>query len=299
MKKLFILLFFFFLLTDLAGCKVQDGNEYSTSQILENVETFTQSEITTTSIFEQTLLTLEELSSTLNNSIEETTTIALTQTLPSAAKKSESKRVIAIDAGHQAKGNNEKEPIGPGASESKAKVASGTQGTATKVPEYQLTLEVSLKLRDALEDKGYAVFMIRESHDVNISNRQRAVLAAEANADILVRIHADGADTSSAKGMSTLCPSSKNPYIPHLYAQSKALSQYILSAMAKATNAKNRGVSEVDNMSGINWSSIPVTIIEMGFMTNPEEDRLMQTADYQEKLVSGMVTGIEEYFANQ
>ena len=69
--------------------------------------------------------------------------------------------LIAIDPGHQEKGNFGQEPIGPGASQTKTKVAGGTKGRSTGVPEYQLTLDVSLKLRDILEDKGYKVLMIR------------------------------------------------------------------------------------------------------------------------------------------
>jgi len=204
--------------------------------------------------------------------------------------------IIAIDPGHQAEGNFELEPIGPGASQSKAKVASGTRGVSTKVPEYKLTLEVSLKLRDELLARGYNVFMIRETNNVNISNRERAAMATEAGADIFVRIHADGSANSSVNGILTICPTSRNPYISQLYTQSRALSEDILNAMVAATGARKRGVSEVDNMSGINWSTIPVTIVEMGLMSNPTEDQLMQTEEYQRKLVIGIANGIEQYF---
>jgi N-acetylmuramoyl-L-alanine amidase len=153
-----------------------------------------------------------------------------------------------------------------------------------------------LKLRDELLIRGYKIFMIRETDDVNISNRERAVMATEAGADIFVRIHADGSENSGVNGILTMCSTNRNPYVSQLYTQSRALSDDILNAMVAVTGARKRGVLEVDNMSGINWSTIPVTIVEMGLMTNPTEDRLMQTDEYQRKLVIGIADGIEQYF---
>lgn len=208
-------------------------------------------------------------------------------------------RYVAIDAGHQAQGNNEKEPIGPGASTTKPKVASGTQGASTGTPEYELTLAVAQKLKAELQARGYEVLMIRESHDVNISNRERADMANNSGADIFVRIHADGADSSSAHGASTLYPGPDNPFVSSISAQSRVLSQEIVDGLCAATGASNRGAIIRDDMSGINWCTIPVSIVEMGFMTNPEEDELMETDAYRQKLAQGIADGIDAYFDQQ
>ena len=205
-------------------------------------------------------------------------------------------KIIAIDAGHQGKGNSEKEPIGPGSSEMKAKVASGTQGTATGIPEYQLTLAVSLKLKQELIDRGYQVYMIRETNDVNISNAERAQMADKSGADIFVRVHANSLNDSSVQGALTMCQTSKNPYNGSLYSKSVSLSKAVVNGICNQTGFKNRGVQETDSMSGINWCNIPVTIVEMGFMSNADEDKKMATEEYRDKIVKGIADGIDAYY---
>ena len=205
-------------------------------------------------------------------------------------------RVVCIDPGHQLKGDSTKEPIGPGATETKAKVASGTTGVATGVPEYQLTLDVALKLQAELESRGYQVVMCRTTNNVNISNSERAAVANNAGAGAFLRLHANGASSAGVSGAETLAPSTSNPYCASIAAASQTLSKCVLDCMCAASGATNRGVKIYDNMSGINWSKVPVTIVEMGYMTNPAEDQAMQNSDYQAKLVKGMADGVDKFF---
>lgn len=207
------------------------------------------------------------------------------------------KLLIVIDPGHQARGNYDREPIGPGASETKAKVSSGTQGCVTGLAEYELNLMVSLKLKEVLEGRGYAVILTRDSHNVDLSNSQRAQIANEAGADAFVRIHANGSEDSSASGAMTICQTPENPYNGDLYPRSHELSQCVLDGLVASTGCKREFVWETDTMSGVNWCAVPATIVEMGYMSNPQEDRMLSQEDYQWKIANGIADGIDAFFA--
>ena len=213
----------------------------------------------------------------------------------STAVPPEYKGLVVIDPGHQQYANTEQEPVGPGASETKIKVSGGTTGTATGVPEYELTLDIGLQLRDKLLERGYQVIMVRDTNEVDISNSERAEIANEADADVFIRLHANGSPDSSVTGAMTICQTPANPYNGDVYEQSRALSENILDSYIYKTGINRQYVWETDTMSGINWSEVPTTILEMGFMSNTGEDRSMQDDDMQQKMVEGIADGIDEY----
>jgi N-acetylmuramoyl-L-alanine amidase len=205
------------------------------------------------------------------------------------------KYVIVIDAGHQTRAMGEKEPIGPGATETKAKVTGGTQGSFTRLAEHELNLRVALALRDLLVEQGYTVVMVRETGEVEISNAERAQMANAAGAHVNIRIHANGDNDASVKGAMAVCQTPENPYNASIYQTCRALSDAVLEAFCDSTGIEKRRVWETDTMTGTNWASVPTTIIEMGFMTNAEDEAVLAANDFAAKAAEGLANGIAAY----
>ena len=208
------------------------------------------------------------------------------------------KYTICIDPGHQLKGDSDTEQMAPDSGSYKARVSSGTAGIATKKPEYELNLEASLKLKHILESRGYKVLMTRESHDVNISNMERAIFANENNADMVVRIHADGSNDSGVTGACILIPSKDGKYTSGIFSDSSECAKYVNENM-KNNGFKVNGIFERSDLTGFNWSKVPVVLVEMGFMSNYTEDQNMASPQYQEKMMKCIADGLDQYFKNK
>ncbi|MBQ5430117.1 MAG: N-acetylmuramoyl-L-alanine amidase [Lachnospiraceae bacterium] len=213
----------------------------------------------------------------------------------SAKKRQRSDLTIGIDPGHQSRGNFSTEPMGPGSSTKKIKVAGGTHGTTSGIPEYKLTLAVAKYLKKELKARGYKVVMTRSRNDVDISNKERAEKLNK-KCNIAIRLHADGA-AASANGASALYPSTKNPYLKEsVCKKSKKLSEKLLTAYCKGTSIRKRGLSARDDLTGTNWSKIPVALIEMGFMTNRSDDTYMAKTKNQKAMAKALADGVDAYY---
>jgi N-acetylmuramoyl-L-alanine amidase len=207
-------------------------------------------------------------------------------------------RVVVIDAGHQAKADMRREPIGPGSKKRKPRVTSGTSGVVTHKRESVINLQVALKLRDALQKQGVKVIMIRTSQKVDIANSQRAKTANAAHADLFIRLHCDGTTNSKIHGFLTLVPA-KNKWTRKIVKSSARAGRDVQTATLKTTHAKDRGIIGRGDMSGFNWSKVPSIIVEMGVMTNRAEDRRLSKKSYQAKLVTGMTAGIMRFLSGK
>ena len=207
---------------------------------------------------------------------------------------------VVIDPGHQGSwvDMSAQEPMAPGSSETKAKATTGTQGSYSGVPEYEVNLQVSLALEQELSARGYKVVMTRTDNDTAISNKERAELATREAADITVRIHANSDGSSQAAGALTMAPTSSNSYLdPVLIENSNMLASCILEHYCSATGLQNRGVISADTMTGTNWSTIPVAILEMGFMSNQGDDLYITDTANHALMAQSIADGIDEYFS--
>lgn len=221
-------------------------------------------------------------------------TILLGQIKPMYAKEN---FVVCIDPGHQAKGDPKGEPVAPGSGSRKARVASGTAGVGTKKPEYAVNMEAGLILKGLLEQKGYKVVMTRETNDVNISNVERAQVANNAKADMTIRLHCDSIANSGKSGTVLIVPSKTGKYTAGIYPASFKYAECLKKAL-QDSGVKVNGIFERSDMTGFNWSQVPVVIFEMGFMSNWNEDRMLCDPNYQTKLMQAVVTAIDAYHAS-
>lgn len=205
-------------------------------------------------------------------------------------------KTIVIDPGHGNKSNLEKEPISPGSNVLKIKDGGGAQGVITKTPEYEINLKVALKLKDILLSRGYLVVMTKTEVSENPGNIERAEVGNKALADLVLRIHADSSENESAMGASMLIPSPINNETKKIYSQSKRCGNIIISRVTSEVGMKNRGIVERDDLTGFNWSNVPVILIEMGFLSNKSEDKLLSTNDYESKIAVALADGIDNCF---
>lgn len=223
------------------------------------------------------------------------TTPSATPSAPAAPKvPATANGVVVIDPGHQAKQIKTPEPIGPGSSQKKPGTSTGTSGVVTRKPESELALEVSLKLRSELQKRGVKVIMTRTTQNVSLTNSQRAAIANKAHADLFIRIHADGSTDRSRRGIQTLIPA-PNKWTKPIVKQSTIAGRDVQSAVLRTTGAIDLGVTPRGDITGFNWSKVPTTLVEVGFMSNPVEDRLLSTQAYQRKLAVGMANGVVTY----
>ena len=207
--------------------------------------------------------------------------------------------IIGIDPGHQLHSNSGLEKVSPYGEETKKKVSSGTQGVYTRVPEYEINLQVGLKLKEELETLGATVIITRETHDVDISNAERAIIMNDANADAVIRIHADGSSNPEVYGMHMLVPSLGCMHNETVEKESEILANALKTTFIEYTGAKLRDNSYRSDITGFCWSTVPVCLIEMGYMSNEAEDRMLVSDEYQNKIVDGLVQGFIKYFDNK
>lgn len=198
---------------------------------------------------------------------------------------------ICIDPGHQIKGNYEKELCAPWSDTLKSKCTSGTCGNFVGTDEYVINLQISLILRDKLVALGADVLMTREIHEVDISNKERAEMANQYGADITLRIHCNSADSAAAEGIDLYIRDVGDGSSEYKQKSDKdyAIAKEMLEYICNATGGKKRNVNRSDAYTGINWCENTCVIVECGFMSNEKEDRLLNTADYQDKIAQGIV----------
>lgn len=184
-------------------------------------------------------------------------------------------KVIVIDPGH---GGSDPGAVGP-----------------DNIQEKTITLAVALKVKELLEQAGATVVMTRtDDRDVYAPNDSaedelgaRAAVGNKNKADVFVDIHANYFANPQVRGTGTY-------YYPKS-AYDKLLAQSIQNSVVNAGNLNDRGIFQA-NFYVLKHTLMPAMLIELGFISNPEEERLLDTPQFQQKLAQGIVNGLSNFF---
>ena len=202
---------------------------------------------------------------------------------------------IVIDPGHSSTGKSGNEPVSPNSSTTKLKDGLGATGSYTNIPEHKTNMSVALLVKKELTSKGYNVILTKQDVAESKSNIERADVGNKNNADLVVRIHADSAENSSISGASMHVPAN-NEYTSSFYKISKSYGTTILNTYVDEIGIKNRGVIERNDLTGFNWSKVPVVLIEMGFLSNKEDDNFVSNTANHPKIAKAISDGIDKCF---
>ena len=199
--------------------------------------------------------------------------------------------LICLDPGHGtlATVGRQTEPIGPGSSQLKIKDGGGTAGEAP------VALGIALRTRALLEREGYRVAMTRTGRTYAGGNIERARFCNARHAALMIRIHADGATSSALHGLKTLVPALHRGWTDDIYASSLRAARKVQAALVLQTHARDLGILKRSDLTGFNWANVPAILVECGFMTNPAERRLLQSASYQLKIARGLLAGAKAF----
>jgi len=184
------------------------------------------------------------------------------------------KKVIVIDPGHGG--------FDPG--------KTGTNGENEKV----INLKISQRLQEYLEQSGSYVILTRETDEAladskNADLKKRKEIANESEADILVSIHQNSFPKMSAKGAQVFYYNSS--------AKGKMLAQCIQESICTLADSSNqRQIKANTDYYVLRTSKVPAVIVECGFLSNTEEEKKLNTEEYQEKMAWAIYNGIVDYF---
>ena len=178
------------------------------------------------------------------------------------------------------------------------------------VAEKDLNMQVYRKLRKKLEELGYKVLTSRDS-DIDVDFiTERSRMVNKTNSDIFISIHfnATGSAYSKSSGIQTYSysdepdyPSKINPYWhnhPDRMSESKRLAAAIHSSLLAETGAKDAGLLE-RSFAVLRETAKPAVLLELGYIDNFAENQQIRDSHYQDKIVAGIVKGIQKYYAGK